>query len=483
MIARAWGVVSVYLFVPLYLKFLGIEAYGLVGFYSTLLGVLAFADMGFTATLNREMARLSVGEDSIGEMRDLLRTYELTYLCSSSILAVTLWAAAPLIASHWLNSTVLKPHEMTTAIQLMGVAIAFQLPSGLYIGGLMGLQRQIQANSIQIAWGVFRGAGVIVIFWFFAPTIFSFASWQLISNAIYCFFARLALWRVLSSGLSRPSPHFKWHVFRTTWRYAAGMVGMAVVFTLLTQTDKLAVSKILSLEMLGYYTLSTALASVPVMLASPIASAVFPRLTGLVTSGDRSGVTRLYHKTCQLVAVAVIPAGLTAALFADDFIRVWTGSAITAQHAGLVASLLLGGQLLQALTVVPYYLALAHGEIRLNLQIGIASVVLITPLLIILIMKYGLVGAGFSWLIMNLCTMPPYMYFLHHRFLPGQLRKWVVLDVLRPLLAAIPVVLLARLYLSMPSSRLLAFGLIGLVWGVAAATVVICLSELRGEFV
>jgi len=47
MIARAWGVISVYLFVPLYLRFLGIEAYGIVGFYSTLLAVLAFADMGF----------------------------------------------------------------------------------------------------------------------------------------------------------------------------------------------------------------------------------------------------------------------------------------------------------------------------------------------------------------------------------------------------------------------------------------------------
>jgi O-antigen/teichoic acid export membrane protein len=40
MIGRAWGVLSVYLFIPLYLKFLGIEAFGLVGFYSTLLGVL-----------------------------------------------------------------------------------------------------------------------------------------------------------------------------------------------------------------------------------------------------------------------------------------------------------------------------------------------------------------------------------------------------------------------------------------------------------
>jgi len=482
-IARGCGVISVYLFVPLYLKFLGIEGYGLVGFYSTLLAVLAFADVGFTATINREMARFTVRRDSAAEMRDLLRTYESAYLCTSSVLAVIIWALAPAIAGHWLRSTVLRPHEMAAAIRLMGVAIAFQLPSGLYIGGLMGLQRQVRANSVQTAWGVFRGLGAVLVLWLFSPTIFAFALWQMISNAIYCLAARLSLWRALPSSPGQSQPHFRWQVFRNTWRYAAGMAGMAVVSTLLTQTDKLAVSKMLSLEMLGYYTLAGTLASVPLMLASPIASAVFPRLTGLVASEDSNGLTRLYHRTCALVAVATIPAGMTVALFAGDLIRVWTGSAIIAQRAGLVASLLLGGQLLQAISVVPFYVALAHGNVTLNLQINIASVLLITPLLIFLIIKYGIVGAGFSWLIINLCTLPPYIYFLHRRFLPGELQKWVLRDVLRPLLAALPIILLARLFFPVPSSRLLILGLIGLVWSMSAAAAACTIPELRVELI
>ena len=482
-IARGWGVISVYLFVPLYLKFLGIEAYGLVGFYSTLLSVLAFADMGFTATLNREMARLSVRRDSATEMRDLLRTYESTYLCTSSVLAVIVWALAPVIAGYWLRSKVLQPHEMAAAIRLMGVAIAFQLPSGLYIGGLMGLQRQVRANSVQIVWGVFRGFGAALVLWFFSPTIFAFALWQLISNAAYCLVARLSLWHALPSSPGQSQPLFRWQVFRNTWRYAAGMAGMAVVSTLLTQTDKLAVSKMLSLEMLGYYTIAGALASVPLMLASPIASAVFPRLTGLVTSEDSNGLTRLYHRACALVAVGTIPAGITVALYAGDLIRAWTDSATIAQRAGPVASLLLGGQLMQAILVVPFYLALAHGNVSLNLKIGIASIVLITPALIFLIIKYGIVGAGFSWLVMNLCTLPPYVYFLHRRFLPGELQKWVLRDVLRPLLAALPTILLARLFLPVPSSRLLTLGQIGLVWGMSALAAACTIPELRIDFI
>jgi O-antigen/teichoic acid export membrane protein len=368
---------------------------------------------------------------------------------------------------------------MTAAIRLMGVAIAFQLPSGLYIGGLMGLQRQVLTNSIQIAWGLFRGAGAVLVLWLLSPTIFAFASWQLTSNALYCFVSRLTLWRTLEGHREEARPNFTWQALRSTWRYALGMTGMAILSTLLIQTDKLAVSKMLPLEMLGYYTLASAVASIPLMLASPIASAVFPRLTGLVATGERINLTRLYHRTCELVSVAVIPASLTSALFAGDFIRAWTGSPIIAQRAGLTASLLLVGQAMQAMTIVPYYLALAHGNIRLNLQVGIASVVVITPLLIVLIMKYGIVGAGMSWVLMNLCSLPPYMYLLHRRFLPTELRTWATRDVTRPLLAALPVVLLARFFLPLPSSRPFTLSLIGLVCTISAAATTLASPELR----
>ena len=141
---HAWGIISVYLFVPIYLKFLGIEAYGLVGFYSTLLGILVFADMGLTATLSREIARLSVRKNAAREMGELLRTYESIYICISFMVAGTIWFFAPLIAERWLKASTLQPREIASAIRLMGIAIALQLPSGLYSGGLLGLQKQVK---------------------------------------------------------------------------------------------------------------------------------------------------------------------------------------------------------------------------------------------------------------------------------------------------------------------------------------------------
>jgi O-antigen/teichoic acid export membrane protein len=198
-----------------------------------------------------------------------------------------------------------------------------------------------------------------------------------------------------------------------------------------------------------------------------------------VASGNQRDLVGLYRRTTSLVAVAAIPGGLTLAAFAGVFILAWTGSVPAAQQAGVAAAFLLGGQVLQALSVVPFYLALAHGNIRLNLQIGIASVVLIAPLLGFLVTRYGIVGAGVSWLVMNVCTLPPYMYFLHRRFLPGEFRQWCLRGVGCPLLAALPCVLLGRWLVPHTDSRLLTMGWIGLVWGVAVAAAAMSVPELR----
>jgi O-antigen/teichoic acid export membrane protein len=481
MIGRAWGIISVYLFVPLYLKFLGIEAYGLVGFYSTLLGVLAFADLGLTATLSREMARLEVREGSAEEMGDLLRTYESIYLGISLILASAIWFSAPFIAERWLRASTLPRGEIASAIRLMGIAIALQLPAHLYSGGLFGLQRQVLANSLQIGWGVLRGVGAVLVLWLVSPTIMAFSFWQLFSNAVYCFVVRSSTWHALPA--AGTGPGFKWAVFRNTWRYASGVAGLTLLSTILKQTDKLVVSKLMPLEIFGYYMLAGSLAMAPMMLASPIAVAVFPRMTGLVSMSDRDSLKRIYHRACVLVSVAVLPAALTLTIYAGQFLLAWTGSAIAVQKAGLAASFLLCGSIIQAILIIPYYLALAHGNISLNLRLGIVSVVLITPLLIFLITRFGIIGGGISWLVMNLCTLPPYMSLIHRRFLPGELKAWVLRDVGRPLLSALPVIMLSRWLLPLPASRLMILGVISLVWGLSAASAAFAIPELRKEIV
>ena len=45
-LGRAWPVLLSVLLVPVYIKFLGIEAYGLIGFFTTLSAVMGVFDLG-----------------------------------------------------------------------------------------------------------------------------------------------------------------------------------------------------------------------------------------------------------------------------------------------------------------------------------------------------------------------------------------------------------------------------------------------------
>src|SRR3990172_3106780 len=158
-------------FVPLYIHFLGIEAYGLIGIFATLLAVFGLLDMGLSSTLNREMARLSVQEGKSQEMRDLVRTLEIPYWAVGLLLSVIVCLLAPFIAYRWVNVENLAPRTVQTAIVLMGLAVAFQWPMSLYSGGLMGLQRQVILNAINVVMATFRGLGAVLILWLVSPTV------------------------------------------------------------------------------------------------------------------------------------------------------------------------------------------------------------------------------------------------------------------------------------------------------------------------
>lgn len=478
---RAWGFASAYLFVPIYLRLLGIEAYGLVGFYSTLLAVMSFADMGLTATLNRELARLSARDGALQQMRDLLRSFESIYLAISATLAIGLWTLAPWIAERWLTTVALRPAETALAIRLLGFSIVLQLPTSLYLGGLMGLERQVRAAYLQVGLGALRGVGTVVVLWWIAPTIVAFAWWQLITNAIGLLAIRGSLWRALSPTAQLPRSRFSRASVAGSWRYAAGMAGMAALTVLQTQVDRLALSKMVTLEKFAYYSLAGALASVPILIGGAIAGAVFPRLTALVAAGDRAGTVRLYHRFTGTMSALAFPVAVTLAAYSDIALYAWTGSRTVAAQGALVTRLLLAGQLMQVVMSGPYYLDLAYGRTRLTLYFALGSVAVVVPLLLVLIPRFGIAGAGLAWLAMNVAILPAYAYLIHKQRLPGQIRAWIAHSVALPLFATVPVALLGRWLMPEPTSRLAAIGQISVVCTLSIAACVATVPGLTRE--
>lgn len=330
---NVWSGLMGLVFVPLYIRFLGIEAYGLMGIFATLLAIFGSLDMGLSSTLTREMARLAVQDGKSQDMRDLVRTLEIPYWAVGILISVIVIVLSPLIAYRWVNAENLSPKTVQTAIMIMGLAVAFQWPMGFYSGGLMGLQRQVLLSSINAVMATFRGLGAVLILWLVSPTVEAFFSWQIAVSVAHTGLIAFSLWRSLPDAAE--PPRFRRELLFDIWRFAAGMTGITVLSIILMQLDKVILSRMLSLEMFGYYTLASVVAMTLYGFVGPVFSATYPRLTNLVALGATEEITRLYHESAQLVSVAVLPAALVVALFSKEVLLLWTRSPVTAEHTHL----------------------------------------------------------------------------------------------------------------------------------------------------
>jgi len=418
---RVWAAFSSYLFVPFYLKLLGGEAYGLVGFFATLSAILMLADFGISATLSRELARVGAKDETQLELGNIVRTFEtIAAVCMISLGAAT-WLASPIISTRWLNIADGSLASATLALQLMSLALPLQLMSQLYTGGLMGRERQVEANLIQAGGGLARGLLTIAALVSFAPTIEVYAASQLVASSILCVVARRQL---ISSIPSRTRVRFSWQIASTTAKYSLAMGGMTCVSVLLTQMDKLIVSRSVSLEQLGHYTIAAMFAGVPKLFAVAIGAGAFPRMTAMVALGRDEELRALYYRCSCVVAVLVVPVAINLGVFADSYLSLWTRSHSVADSAGIAALYMIVGETLQAVLLVPYYLALAYGAVGANLVLALVSAVFLLPALVLLVERCGITGAGASWALVNVATLPVYIFYLHRRYRLGNPWRW-----------------------------------------------------------
>jgi len=111
---------------PLYIHFMGMEAYGLIGFYFMLQGVIQILDLGLSPTMNREMARYSVLPGKTGEARNFVRTLEVGYWGIGILIGCAVWYSAPYIASHWIKAGNISPLEVRRAVPIVRALTVLQ---------------------------------------------------------------------------------------------------------------------------------------------------------------------------------------------------------------------------------------------------------------------------------------------------------------------------------------------------------------------
>jgi len=431
------------IFLPVYIQYIGIEAFGIIGFFVALQAFFTILDMGLSASLNRELARRSSATLDPDSTRDLVRTLEWICWPTGVLIALVVWAASEPIAQHWLQPVSMSVEQTAGALLLLGLSTALQWPVSFYSGGLAGLQRQVLLNALSAAYSTIRAIGAVCVLWLVAPTIDAFLWWNVGVSAAQGLGFALVIWLALPKGSRAPS--FRFRQLKEVGGFAIGMTGVTILSFLLTQTDRIVLSKILTLNDFGVYAFAASLAFSLLRLVQPIVTAAYPRYSQLIAALDTGSLIEFYHHTNQAMSATVLPIAVVVAAFAGDLLRLWTGDAALSAASAPILSLLVLGSSLNGLMNLPYTLQLAYGWTRLALWINVVSVCLVVPGIWILGEQFGGVGAASVWLALNLGYVTIGIPLMHRRLLRGEMARWYTMDILPPLAASLVVGLAWRI--------------------------------------
>lgn len=455
--------------VPFYLWYLGLEAYGLIGFFTSLQAILAVLDFGLSATANREMAQQSARGRS-GSAGDVVRTLEVTYFGVGTTIAAALLGLSGVLAGQWFKPEALTTSEIQLAVAIFGVTVGLRWPVSMYTGVLRGLERHVLINQMSAALATLRSVGGVAVLVFVAPTVTVFLLWQLLVAAVELMFTRTSAWRALPrvAGASR---RFNAGALRATWRFSAGVAMIGISAAVLKQMDRMLISKLLPLEMLGYYTTAAVIAGNVALLFAPISSAVFPRLSKLWATRDSAGLASVYHKSVRVTALIVAPVCALLMFFSYDVLFLWTRSEDVAAQAAAPLAILAYASLLNSLMHVPYALQLAAGLTRIAVWNNGLSVAVLLPLLYLLVNRYGITGGALGWAIFNTSYFLIMPAVMHRHVLVGHLKTWVLRDTLPFIATAVALFGAARLGATMIGGGVADYGAV-IVAGLAYAAIV-----------
>lgn len=417
------------LMLPLYIKYMGPEAYGLVGFFTMLQAWFYLLDLGLSPTIGRESARFRAGATSPLTFRQLFRTLSVIFIVIAITGGSALFMLSSTIASKWLISVSLPLLEITLTIQIMGVSVALRWMCGLYRGVISGSERMVWLSGFNITVATARFVGVMAAMWHFGFTPLVFFIYQLFVALFeitgYCWKARSLL-----PGVDTVAD-IGWSLnpVKPILRFSLTIAFTSTMWLMVTQTDKFILSSILTLSEYGYYTLAVLVASGIMTLSGPISNAILPRMAHLHARGEHGEVIRIYRQSTQLVSVISGSAAITVAFCGEPLLYAWTGDLHLAATAAPILILYGIGNGLLSVAAFPYYLQYAKGNMRWHLIGSMLTVLFLIPAIILITEEYGGIGAGYVWVSTNALYLLLWVSWMHRKLQPGLHLNWFTKDI------------------------------------------------------
>lgn len=408
---------------PIFLLNMGPEAYGLIAIFTLVQAWFALLDAGISQSISRQTARYYAGKLTSQDYCNLYNGLHVAFLFICSFVLVLLLTNIDGLVGSWLNVKKINSEDISYILGIIFVCVFMRCIGGLYRGVINGAEKIVWLSFFNIALATLRFVLVIPYLYLYDFKVLKYFEYQ--------FFIALFEYIILFWKKNNLIPKNKINIKQSLIEVCKNKafiinIGIAsTIWLLISQFDKLLLSKYVSLSEYGYYSMAVMLASIILLCSSPVGNAILPRLTNLISREKKEEAISIYMQLTKFVCIIITMVGFIIILNIDQVILTWIGDLGSKKYIEDTIIFYILGNIFLVLSNFPYYLQYAVGDLKYHMRGNLILASIMIPSMFLAVLNYGVYGAGITWLIVNFFWFLLWPYFIHKKIFQNVYLVWL----------------------------------------------------------
>jgi O-antigen/teichoic acid export membrane protein len=383
------GIISI----PIIIKGLGTERFGIISLTWMIIGYFSLFDLGLGRALTQAVAE-KIGNKKSHEIPAIFwtsLTFMATIAAAGSILIILL--AEPLVSRIFKISPLLQI-ECLHAFYVLAISIPSVIITSALSGFLAAYNRFDIVNAIRIPMSISMLIAPLIVLPYTQSLVVIIALMTFVRIIFCCihlyFCLRVEPQLVKTKTLNRSA-------IMPLLKFGGWMTISNIVGPIMVNFDRFVIGSYLSVTAVAYYTTPFEMITKLWMIPNAINGVTFP-LYAASYNQNKEECARIFTRSIMAIFFSIYPIILIVITFAHLGMSLWVGGEF-ASHSYSVLQWLAIGVYLNCLAQVPYTLIQGANNPDITCKLHLMELVIYVPILFILLQKFGIEGAAIAWVL------------------------------------------------------------------------------------
>jgi O-antigen/teichoic acid export membrane protein len=377
--------------IPLLIRGLGKDRFGVLGLAWALIGYASLFDMGLGRALTQLVSQ-KLGEGEEKEVPTLVWTSLILMLALGALGTAVIGLISPWLVHRGLKIPVELQGEALYSFYLLGLSVPIVISTSALRGLLESYQRFGLINALRIPMGVFAFGGPLLVLPF-SKSLFAVVA-VLVAGRVVAWAAHIFLCVKVVPSLGE-GIHWQRKAAGPLLRFGSWMTVSNLLSPLMVTLDRFVIGSLVSVAAVAYYTTPYEMISKLWLIPGSLVGVMFPAFSTSFVR-DPKQTARLYERTTTYLLLVLFPLILVIITLAPEGLKVWLGADF-AQHSFRALQWLAVGLFANGLAAAPFAIVQGAGRPDLTAKLHLLELPGYLLGLFWLTHTMGIEGAAIAW--------------------------------------------------------------------------------------